>query len=309
MTATLKIPRRIADNFGDPVLRFINFTEFVRNNVSVQDEIEMDFTETIFVNPFLVGGLAHIASVHEQSGGKVSMRFKDGVDSIRSYLETIYFYSGFDYASAGGDQMRDVFESYHAKTYTPIVRFPTALSVESNQSREKNLSALNQILKNQLSLKGDFAMGVYYLIDELTQNIVDHSGAAFGTIFAQYFPSKNFMDICITDTGKGLLQSYLDTNKHAPGSHAEALNFAVYGKSTKDIPESRGFGLSTSRNMLVNGLKGKFLIMSGNAFFIQTAEREEVVTLPDSIHVQGCYIALRIPILDQKEFNLYNYME
>ena len=147
------------------------------------------------------------------------------------------------------------------------------------------------------------------MIDELTQNIVDHSGTEKGMIFAQFFQSKNFMDICIFDTGKGLFQSYIDSDKHKPKNDSEALNFAVYGKSTKDIPESRGFGLSTSRDMLVNGLKGKFFIMSGNSFFIQTAVKEEVVTVPELYSMKGCYIAMRVPILDNQRFNPYDYME
>lgn len=309
MTAILKIPKRTSDNFGDPISEFIDFSAIVNNNVLPNEMLEFDFTETMFISPFLVGGLSHIATLHENRGGQIKLVYNDLANSTKSYLDTIHFYSGFDYELNGGDEIEDVFATYHNRTYTPLVKFPTALSTESNDCREKIISALNQILKNQLNLTGNFAMGVYYLIDELTQNIVDHSGAEHGMIFAQYFPSKNFMDICITDCGKGLLQSYLDSGKHNPSSHSEAINFAVYGKSTKDIPESRGFGLSTSRDMLVNGLKGKFMIMSGNALFVQTSEREEVVTIPEDISIQGCYVALRIPILSNEQFNPYNYME
>ena len=61
--------------------------------------------------------------------------------------------------------------------------------------------------------------------------------------------------------------------------------------------------------MLVNGMKGKFFIFSGNAFFIQTSEREEVISIPERNSIKGCFLALRIPILSNEHFNPYNYME
>lgn len=271
--------------------------------------MEIDLSETKFISPFLVSGIIHIVTNHRKRGGKCEFVFNKFSDVTKSYLDTVKFPEGFNYMDSGGHVIEDVFSTYHHKTYTPIVKFPTALSIKANFCREKILTALNKILKNQLSLTGSFATGIYYLIDELTQNIVDHSGDNNGGIFAQFFKSKNFIDISIWDNGKGILQSYVDSGKHNPRSHPEALNFAVYGKSTKDIPESRGFGLSTSKDMLVNGLKGKFFIFSGDAFFIQTADREEVITIPKINSIQGCYLALRIPILNNDQFAPYNYME
>lgn len=306
---TLKIPKRTSDSFGDPITKFIEFISVVNQKLYPDVILELDFTETKFISPFLVSGLVHIIDHHQNNGGKCEFIFNEFLDGTKSYLDTVKFPDCFNYNESGGDSIQDVFSAYHDKTYTPIVKFPTALFKAANESREKILTALNTILKNQLNLSGSFATGVYYLIDELTQNIVDHSESENGAIFAQFFVSKNFMDVAIWDNGKGLLQSYIDSGKHNPNSHSEAINFAVYGKSTKNIPESRGFGLSTSRNMLVNGLKGKFFVFSGNAFFIQTAEREEVIAIPEQSSIKGCYVALRIPILNNEQFNPYNYME
>lgn len=43
-----------------------------------------------------------------------------------------------------------------------------------------------------------------------------------------------------------------------------------YQVSTKNLPgaENRGFGIRTSREMLVNGLGGEYLIYSGIALFV-----------------------------------------
>lgn len=304
---TLTIPVRTSDNFGEPISKFLGFIELF--NKEKFDLLEFNFSETKFISPFLIGGLTYLSILNEANGDSNSFVYNEYSSQTKGYLETIMFPKGFMYSGSIYGEIENVFQDYHNKTYTPIVSFPSTIAQDSNDCRERILSALNQILKNQLNLTGSFGTGIYYLIDELTQNIVDHSGAPKGMIFAQFFQSKNYMDISIFDVGKGLFQSYLDTDKHKPKNNTEALNFAVYGKSTKNIPESRGFGLSTSRDMLVNGLKGKFFIMSGNSFFIQTVDREEVIAVPEIFSIKGCYIALRVRILDNEHFNPYDYME
>src|SRR5690606_32833445 len=99
-----------------------------------------------------------------------------------------------------------------------------------------------------------------YLIDEMTHNINDHSQAEQGFIFARYYPASNYIDVCICDGGIGIYESYSKSPKFHPQSEQEAIEFAINGRSTKDRPEARGFGIPTSRDMLVNGLKGKFYL-------------------------------------------------
>ena|SRR5579863_4836037 len=89
----------------------------------------------------------------------------------------------------------------------------------------------------------------------------------------------------------------------------EALSFAVNGRSTKDRPESKGFGISTSRKMLVHGLRGKFFIWTGNSTYIETIEREGLAKIPDKYYFQGTLVALRIPTIIPDKFNFYEYIE
>ena len=52
------------------------------------------------------------------------------------------------------------------------------------------------------------------------------------------------------------------------GSEVESLMLANEGYSTKNRPEAenRGYGISTSKRMLVEGMKGAFFMLSGGAF-------------------------------------------
>ena len=79
------------------------------------------------------------------------------------------------------------------------------------------------------------------------------------------------MDICICDKGIGVLGAYQSYSGEKDfshiSSHIEAVQSAIKGFSTKNIPE-RGYGFATSRSMLTDGLKGRFVFLSGDALLI-----------------------------------------
>ena len=51
---------------------------------------------------------------------------------------------------------------------------------------------------------------VHYPITEIVTNIFDHSQQDQGFIFGQFYPKKNYLDICIVDCGRGLSKAYAD---------------------------------------------------------------------------------------------------
>lgn len=304
---TLNIPSSVSDNFGEPIKFIMESVNLI--NTGNFKSINVDFSNCRFANPFIIGGIISLMESQKEKGVDVTFSFNEGNENFSNYIKTICFPKGFNYNNYPMNELDKVLYPYHNKNYIPLMFFPTSITDAESKLREKIISAINSIFKKQLNLSGAVLQAIYYLVDELTQNIVDHSNSEKGIVFAQYYPSKNYMDICISDFGKGLFKSYLDSGKHNPASNEEAVNFAVFGKSTKDLPESRGFGISTSRKMLVEGLKGKFFIYSGTTFFNQNIEKQELISLSDNLDYKGCYIALRVPILDNKQFNFYNFIE
>lgn len=91
-------------------------------------------------------------------------------------------------------------------------------------------------------------------------------------------------------------------------SHNDAMKAALEGKSTKSETIDRGFGISTSKDMLISGLNGKYFLWSGNVLNIHNAEINDIVNLPQSINWQGVYLCLRIPVVPKQGFNPYDYM-
>ena len=60
------------------------------------------------------------------------------------------------------------------------------------------------------------------------------------------------------------------------------MQAANRGISTKNLPEAenRGFGIVTSKRMLVNGLGGYFLMLSGSALHIKNQTIDNFFELP-----------------------------
>ena len=93
-------------------------------------------------------------------------------------------------------------------------------------------------------------------------------------------------------------------------SDLEAIQAANRGISTKNLPnaENRGYGIITSKKMLIDGLGGTFVMMSGNALHLYNSLDRRFVETPENIRWNGTIIALRVPYMN-KDFQYINYIE
>lgn len=306
-----RVPRSIPDNFGAPMRVLLHLIGLI-NSAKPNAEIIVDFSKCQFANPFHLTVISML--VCRASSNKVPVKISvEGLTNtfIQSYLSTIQFPTGLD--TTPETAMNDIqFEIYNSKTYIPIVRFP-ANSLSPNETiRERLLEFAAAVIKNQLKLKGDFLNAVKYFISELTNNVSDHSKGDYGYMFAQYFPQKLYMDFCVVDDGINIFNSFAESEFYHPSSHIEAIEMAVNGRSTKKGQEnSRGFGISTSRRMLVQGLGGRFFLWSGAACYLEqqgklgagSFELKEIHAFP------GTFVGLRIPLNPDSSFKFYNYLE
>lgn len=118
----------------------------------------------------------------------------------------------------------------------------------------------------------------------MSMNITEHSESDRGYIFAQAYPTKGFLDVCIADRGVSLLGSYEKLPDNEILSDMEAIKAANRGLSSKNLPdaENRGFGIRTSKQMLIHGLGGQYLMISG----FPEAELQNVHELDHDMEVQ-----------------------
>lgn len=284
------------------------FKELLRFISQIPPEIDnakiiFDLSNMNFIFPLLVTCLTALKKNLESKRAVVEVI---GIDaSVSSYLSTIKFLSPFDsLTTSGGESSLKVYEH---KSYLPITLIHTG--EVNSRIRESVQTVFSQITRKQLGLNTSLYSAFSYILGEFIDNIDQHSLAPFGYIMVQHYPKLGFMQLCIVDTGSGILQSYLRNDIHNITTNAEAINQALNGKTTKKDDIDRGFGISTSRKMLVKGLGGEFFLMSGNALFIYTKEYEQIVNLDVKQDWNGTILALTIPTFASADFDYLTYVE
>ena len=200
-------------------------------------------------------------------------------------------------------------QKYMEKNYLPLCSF---------EMTDSNKDTFGSIIKNILMKQANIGQGgsssLSYLISELLDNVYEHSQSSNGYVFSQYLEREGVINLCIADTGitvsgsfkkAGLYQEEID------GKDSEALKLANEGYSTKNRPEAenRGYGISTSKAMLVIGMKGAFFMLSGGAFHRYENGANDYIDLKDIFHWKGTIILMRIPVVLPKEFNYIDYLE
>lgn len=265
----------------------------------VEEPVTIDFSQTSFISPvFALSFIIYIS------------RCKRNVSfcNVPDYIEII----GLNNGGIRPDQMRQteflaLLEKYALKTYIPIINF----SANRNSDAKEVISSIAEnIIIRQLNIQPNVANGLKYMIDETLDNITEHSESDRGYIFAQAYPKKGFLDVCIADRGVTLLGSYQKLPGNEIASDSEAIKAANRGLSSKNLPdaENRGFGIKTSKQMLINGLGGQYLMMSGSSLYVKSPNFDSFYSMPPSLRWNGTIVALRIPY-HAPSFNYINYIE
>ncbi len=277
-----------------PVVRIM-----ARMEASKDHEVTIDFSDTKFISPvFALSLLVYISKCEK----RVSFQ------NLTSYLDLI----GMKAGGLKPDKMRQtellaILENYASKTYLPIIDF----AVDRNSDAKEAVSSIvENMLIRQLNIQSNVANGLKYMVDETLDNITEHSESDRGYIFAQAYPRKGYLDICIADRGVTLLGSYMSLLDNEIATDLEAIKAANRGLSSKNLPdaENRGFGIKTSKQMLIEGLGGQYLMMSGSCIYIKSSKYDSFYTMPDGIRWNGTIVALRIPY-NSPTFNYINYIE
>jgi len=249
--------------------------------------LEFDLSKIDWAFPLLILPLSAYISVTK------SAYQADG--NVQSYLNAIKFPDGINSVSAfqKGIQLQ--------KNYIPI----SVLLKDKGSDRERLESLFSSMIHEVLDSVPGTSNAVYYPITELVTNIFEHSKQKRGYIFGQFYPKKNYLDICIADQGRGFATTY----KQELGldiSDSEAIVKVMKGKSTKPSKE-RGYGVRTSKRVVCEVMNGEFVILSGSSALVSAKTSERLVSLP-SFSWQGVIVAYRIP-KPEKAIDISRYLE
>lgn len=227
-----------------------------------------------------------------------------------TYQDLIYFDKGGLDTQCIND-LDQFLEEYRDKTYFPILKIHA-----SDQDSKKRFTSIGSLvygyLERQLSLQSGSRTAVNYLISESMDNIIEHSQSPHGYIACQVYPKRKYMDLCIIDTGITIPGSYRQTGiVEDTCTDAEALRLTLTERiSTKNSAGSvnRGFGIYTSRRMLVEGLRGEYVLLSGTGLLVSTPKGDRIISLPPHLGIKGTIVGMRVPEAPQ-DFVATQYYE
>ena len=285
---------RLIDGLS-PVVRIMQQVELTNRD----EPIVVDFSQTQCISP--VFALSLIVYLN-QCGRPVTFI------NMPTYLDII----GIQDGGIKPDGMRQtaflaMMEKYVSMTYVPIIDFAAG---RNSDAKEVVSSLVENLIIRQLNIRQNVANGLKYMVDETLDNITEHSESDRGYIFAQAYPQKGYLDVCIADTGVTLLGSYLKLPNNEIVTDMEAIKAANRGISSKNLPdaENRGYGIRTSKSMLVKGLRGQYMMISGGGLYFNRSGDDRFFQMPEDIRWDGTIVALRIPY-DSPSFNYISYIE
>lgn len=180
-------------------------------------------------------------------------------------------YFGMEYGQAPA-------EASGSNTYIPIREVDVAALrvsaadklVQVAELIEENAQQLARVLTQQNG--GQAVETLTYSVREIVRNVVEHSGAPFYAIAAQYWPAKNCAELVVSDSGCGIFGSLIENPKLQMQTELDALKLSLLpGISSKawrrrkasDVWANSGYGLFMTQRLC--SLGGEFTLLSGLA--------------------------------------------
>lgn len=254
-------------------------------NVPPNEAINFDLSQLQWVFPLLILPIsAHIQDTKSKFIAPKSSQ-------VASYLSAIRFTEG----------VSSVSEFQKILSYIPL----SILKRNNHKERGKIESCFAEMVYKILKPTVAVQNAIYYPLTELVTNIFEHSKKDVGYLFGQYYPKKEFLDLCIIDRGRGLANSYKE-EKNLNFTDKEAIKQVLMGRSTKPDLE-RGYGIRTSKRIICEGLGGSFILLSGEYVLFSSKKPEKMILLP-KFYWQGVVIGYRIP-RPKRPINITPYLE
>ena len=156
----------------------IDFLDFLKFHPEA-NSVVINFSKIKFVHPLFILSIASLADQLKEKGFDISMRNTSFFDCA-SYLKKIHFPYGIK-----PDELPDweiVLYNYKGKSHLPIINFSTSREENHSTIRERLLSKISSLIKNNLKLGSNYEAAVSYLISEITDNAIEHSGKDRGVV-------------------------------------------------------------------------------------------------------------------------------
>jgi hypothetical protein len=164
---------------------------------------------------------------------------------------------------------------------------------------------------------GDLFETLSYSLREIMRNVVEHSESKQLGICAQYWPTKNKVEVAVLDRGVGLRKTLLKNPHLDVNNDRSALNYAlmpaVSGRAYKGARKQHGpwansgFGLYMTSRICRNG--GNFFIASGDHGMLLTNAKKGKSYLPCSYEGTAVRLVIRTDQITSLSDSLRRYRD
>ena len=144
---------------------------------------------------------------------------------------------------------------------------------------------------------------IFHVYNELINNVYNHTPfeegyANHGYIYAQKYPSKRKLDVCVMDDGlsiPGKFEMYGFEFEDDCDAIFQAINQTSTAKEDVDSPKyKRGSGLYTTLRLVIEGNGGSALIVSRNGcLYIKSKDNFKYYSLDNNNIFKGTLVSLR----------------
>ncbi|MGT2749642.1 ATP-binding protein [Streptococcus orisasini] len=289
---TITLPKQVTtDSIRKNIIEFRNYVDKSSDSASVS----IDLTKVEFIQPAGVIALNNIFQWSKQHKG-IEVSFIVNTDTenkrnreIMEYLTDCGFFANFGQA--------DIFKV--PKLRKTMLSLKTLETSKVNQWKQSDLMVW---LQRQTGKRNDFS-SICVAIDEIFNNISDHSTEKIGSIFGQYYPKSNEIVIAVSDFGIGIPKS-LKEKYGEEKTDNEWIEIALKeGVSTQSVPQNRGAGLANIMKTLTINQIGQVTIIS-NCGRVKIDNNQIVESKSFEDSYQGTFFELKIDTSNQSLYDI-----
>ncbi len=156
-----------------------------------------------------------------------------------------------------GDDVEEDFERH-----PEAGRFLPLHSIRDTKDCWKVICALGDMILHQFENSRQFFPALEWAVNEVMDNVHIHSESKTpGVVYAQYYPTKNSLEVGICDMGRGILNSLQEAIPDL-GSDHEAISKALLRGVTRNPEIGQGNGLAGTLDV-ARANRGTFYLWSG----------------------------------------------
>ncbi|KAA2281228.1 sensor histidine kinase [Candidatus Nitrosocosmicus sp. SS] len=250
-------------NLLDSYLDFCNFRKDYNENSKI-------IVKNDFLTPTHIIPLYHFITTNDIPSENIIIENQD----VHSYFENII--------------KKDI-SSRSTFTYIPLTRLP-----EDHTNFDSEMDSIYNILKDRFS----DPTPLFYIFQELINNIYDHSEFTNAFFMAQEYKQQGLLDFSFFDDGLTIPRVFRNSGIGLP-EDVDCIYRAWKGVTTR--PDAgRGKGIRSSYNICTNQYEGEFLIISGKGILdLRKPPRKHKPNDPH-FHLNGTMISARCKFMEPK---------